>query len=203
MWARVWDRTFVSAPDGAAEVDLTPLVQPRIETEVVFGLRRDLSATDDARAVLEHSAWIAAGFEIVQCHFAGWRFTAADCAAAFGLHGALVVGRSLTLTDDDRDRLATALTDAEVTLRRAGEVVDTGMSSVVLGSPALSLAHLSRCMEEQGVARLLAGDVVTTGTITDAWPVVPGETWSSEYSRLGIEGITVTFTGPDLPGTPS
>ena len=73
-------------------LDLTSLVQPRIETEVVFCLRDDLPATDDARTVLEHTAWVAAGFEIVQCHFEGWRFAAADCTAAFGLHGALVVG---------------------------------------------------------------------------------------------------------------
>ena len=71
-----------------AVLDLTSLVQPRIETEVVFCLRDDLPATDDARTVLEHTAWVAAGFEIVQCHFEGWRFAAADCTAAFGLHGA-------------------------------------------------------------------------------------------------------------------
>ncbi len=144
MWAPVWDRTVHLAPEGAAHLDVESLVQPRIETEVVFGLRADLPPTDDARTVLEHTEWIAAGFEIVQSHFAGWRFAAADCTAAFGLHGALVVGRPLMLTDGERDRLLTALTDAEVTVRRGDVVVDTGHSSVVLDSPALSLAHLSR-----------------------------------------------------------
>ena len=193
MWAPVWDRTLHRATDGAC-LDLSPLVQPRIETEVVFGLRSDLPATEDARTVLEQTEWIAAGFEIVQCHFAGWRFAAADCTAAFGLHGALVVGSPRVLDDADRDRLVGALTRAEVTVRREGEVIDTGISSVVLDSPALSLAHLARCLDAQGVASLHAGDVITTGTITDAWPAGRGETWSSDYGDLGIEGITLTFT---------
>jgi 2-oxo-3-hexenedioate decarboxylase len=41
---------------------------------------------------------------------------------------------------------------------------------------------------------LAAGEIVTTGTITDAWPVVPGETWSSDYGALGLAGMTLTFT---------
>ena len=193
MWAPVWDRTVHRAAEGQGVLDLTGLVQPRIETEVVFCLRDDLPATDDARTVLEHTAWIAAGFEIVQSHFADWRFAAADCTAAFGLHGALVVGTPLTLDDAARDRLVGNLTTAEITLRRGNETVDVGVSSVVLDSPACALAHLSRCLDEQGRARLRANDVVTTGTITDAWPVAPGQTWTSDYGDLGIDGISLTF----------
>jgi 2-keto-4-pentenoate hydratase len=193
MWAPVWDRTLHRASDGHALLDLTSLVQPRIETEVVFCLRDDLPATDDAHTVLEHTAWVAAGFEIVQCHFEGWRFTAADCTAAFGLHGALVVGDPVMLDDAARDRLVDELTRADVTLRRGDEVVDTGVSSVVLDSPACALAHLSRCLDDQGEATLLAGDVITTGTITDAWPVAGGETWTSDYGELGIDGLTLTL----------
>ena len=193
MWAPVWDHTLHQASDGHGVLDLTALVQPRIETEVVFCLRDDLPATDDTRTVLAHTAWIAAGFEIVQCHFAGWRFAAADCTAAFGLHGALVVGKPLLLDDSERDRLVGDLTQAAVTLRRGDEIVDTGSSSVVLDSPASALAHLSRCLDEQRRARLRANDVITTGTITDAWPVAPGETWTSDYGELGIDGLSLTL----------
>ena len=40
---------------------------------------------------------------------------------------------------------------------------------------------------------LAAGEIVTTGTLTDAWPVAPGEIWASDYGTLGLEGLTVTF----------
>ena len=38
-----------------------------------------------------------------------------------------------------------------------------------------------------------SGAQETTGTITDAWPVKAGETWSSDYGELGIEGLTLRF----------
>jgi 2-keto-4-pentenoate hydratase len=41
---------------------------------------------------------------------------------------------------------------------------------------------------------LAAGEIVTTGTVTDAWPVVSGETWTSDYGALGLSGMTLTFT---------
>ena len=40
---------------------------------------------------------------------------------------------------------------------------------------------------------LKAGEIVTTGTITDAWPVAAGETWASDYGKLGLEGLSLTF----------
>ena len=41
---------------------------------------------------------------------------------------------------------------------------------------------------------LAAGEIVTTGTLTDAWPVRPGDTWSSDYGALAIPGIVLCFT---------
>ena len=194
MWANMWDRTVHGADDATQQLDLAPFVQPRIETEVVFGLAESMPPTDDAREVLARTGWIAAGFEIVQCHFADWRFTAADCTAAFGLHGALVVGPPLVLDDAERERLLDALSEAQVTLSRDSVEIDRGVGSLVLDSPALSLAHLTRVREAQGIAPLAAGDIVTTGTITDAWPITVGETWTSSYGSLGVAGLTLTCT---------
>ncbi len=76
-----------------------------------------------------------------------------------------------------------------MTLSRGGTVVDRGVGANVLGSPALALAHLARLLAEQPqFSPLAAGEIVTTGTITDAWPVAPGEAWSSDYGALGLDG---------------
>ena len=81
-----------------------------------------------------------------------------------------------------------------MTLSRGGAVVDRGVGANVLGSPALALAHLARLLAEQPqFSPLAAGEIVTTGTITDAWPVAPGEAWSSDYGALGLTGVTLTF----------
>jgi len=195
MWAHAWTHTVQYAPSGRATQSLARLVQPRIEPEVVFRLATPVPATDDVEAILACIEWIAPGFEIVQSHFPDWKFTAADCTAAFGLHGALVVGPPLALSAANRAAVAAALPTFRLELRRGATLVDTGIGANVLGSPALALAHLARVLATQPWApALAAGEVITTGTVTDAWPVAPGETWTSDYGALGLGGLTLTFT---------
>ena len=194
MWAHAWTRTVQYAREGRATQPLAGLVQPRIEPEVVFGLKAPVPETEDAEAILASVEWLAPGFEIVQSHFPDWKFTAADCTAAFGLHGALVVGSPLNVTAENRARIAAALPAFTLELRRGATLVDTGVGANVLGSPALALAHLARVLATQPWAPpLAAGEVITTGTVTDAWPVKPGETWTSDYGTLGIRGLTLTL----------
>jgi 2-oxo-3-hexenedioate decarboxylase len=195
MWAHLWTRTVHFAQDGKASLPLQSFVQPRIEPEVVFKLKGPVPLTSDPDAVLASVEWMAPGFEIVQSHFPNWKFSAADCAAAFGLHGALVIGAPVAVTDSNRAALAAALPAFEVTLSRGDAVIDRGVGSNVLDSPALALAHLARLLADQPQApKLAAGEIVTTGTITDAWPVAAGEIWSSDYGALGLDGLTLRFT---------
>ena len=195
MWAHIWTHSMHQSKDGRATIELKPFVQPRIEPEVVFGLRTAVPATKDPQEILRCIEWIAPGFEIVQSHFPNWKFAAPDCTAAFGLHGALVVGTRITITDRNRGPLATALPTFGLTLRKGRAVVDRGLGANVLGSPALALAHLVRVLATQPqFAPLAPGEIVTTGTLTDAWPISPGETWASDYGTLGIGGVTITFT---------
>jgi 2-oxo-3-hexenedioate decarboxylase len=40
-------------------------------------------------------------------------------------------------------------------------------------------------------APLAAGEIITTGVLTDAHPVAPGETWRTEVT--GFPGLSITF----------
>jgi 2-oxo-3-hexenedioate decarboxylase len=194
MWAHMWTRTVHRAQGGKASLPLAGFAEPRIEPEVVFGLRAPVPVDGGARDVLEAVGWIAPGFEIVQSHFPGWKFKAPDCTAAFGLHGALVVGTPVALDDAARERFAAMLPGFELTLRQGERVVDRGVGANVLDSPALALVHLARVLAAQPDAPpLAAGEIITTGTVTDAWPVARGQTWSSDYGDLGLAGITLRF----------
>jgi len=194
MWAHIWTHSTHFAKDGHATLELRPFVQPRIEPEVVFRLRSAISLTDDPLAILRCIEWIAPGFEIVQSHFPDWKFTAPDCTAAFGLHGALLVGTPIPITSRNREALAAALPTFKLTLRKGRTVVDRGVGANVLGSPTLALNHLSRVLATQPQFQPLGpGEIVTTGTVTDAWPIAAGETWSSDYGALGIGGMTAEF----------
>jgi 2-oxo-3-hexenedioate decarboxylase len=195
MWSHVWDRSVTFANDGEATVALAGLMEPRIEPEVVFGLRAPLPQGSGAMELLKAVEWIASGFEIVHSVFPGWRFAAADCTAAFGLHGRLVVGPKLLVDDANRATLAAALPQFPVTLLRDGVFVESGGGANVLGSPVNALAHLRDLLALQPSSPpLAAGEIVTTGTLTDAWPVAVGETWTSRYGMLGIRGQTLSIS---------
>jgi 2-oxo-3-hexenedioate decarboxylase len=194
LWAHVWSRTVHFAPDREASLDLQRFVQPRIEPEVAFGLRGPVPLTADEDEILSAVEWMAPSFEIVQSHFPDWKFSAADCAAAFGLHGALVIGAPVAVNEQMRTQLAAMLPRFVLTLSRGDQVVERGTGMNVLGSPALALAHLARVIASQPHAPPLAsGEIISTGTLTDAWPVSRGEVWSSDYGELPIGGLTLRF----------
>jgi 2-keto-4-pentenoate hydratase len=194
MWAPTWLHSVHFATEGRATLSLAEFVQPRIEPEVVFKLGA-APPRPDAMTLLDSVEWLAAGFEIVQSHFPDWKFTAADCTAAFGLHGALVVGTPFAVTSANRERLAETLRSFELTLSCDGREVERGNGRNVLDSPLNALAHLAQLLAAQPqFAPLGAGEVITTGTLTDAWPVRPGETWKSDYGLLGVPGVTLRFS---------
>jgi len=194
MGARVWSHTVQHAKGGSATQALVGFVQPRIEPEIVFKLAAPVAAGADASAVLAATEWIAAGFEIVQSHFPEWKFAAADCTAAFGLHAALTIGEPYAIDAANRAAIVAMLPTFRATLRRSGAVIDTGIGANVLDSPAFAVAHLANVLARYPAhPPLEAGEIVTTGTITDAWPVAPGEKWSSDYGELPLRGLTLEF----------
>ena len=46
---------------------------------------------------------------------------------------------------------------------------------------------------EQFNPPLSAGEIVTTGTLTRALPVLAGETWTTKITGVGLDGISVRF----------
>jgi 2-oxo-3-hexenedioate decarboxylase len=195
MWAPVWDRTVTDAEDGTARLSLDGILQPRIEPEVAFGLRGPVPEGEDPEALLGAVDWIAPAFEVVQSLYPDWRFALPDATAAFGMHAHLVVGPRSPVTDANRGQLAADLATFELTLSDGSGEVERGTGSNVLGSPALALGFLARVVGRQAdQPPLAAGEVITTGTVTNAWPVAPGQAWSTDYGTLGLPGLRLTLT---------
>jgi len=197
IWGPVYDRTLIYAADDCATVPLSGSVRPRLEPEIAFMLKVPLSVgVDDPLRILERVEWIAPSFEIVDCHFADWKFRPADSVADFAFHWRLVVGAQFCLSGADLRAVASHLRDCTVTLCRNGTAVDHGVGANALGHPAIVLARLADLLSRQTQFESLAsGEVITTGTLTSAMPIHPGETWTSRYNGLpGVTGLTITFT---------
>ncbi len=193
LWATMYDRTVFFAEQGAFRLALLGMVAPRIEPEIVLKLKSAVGAdATTAEAVLACVEWAAVGFEIVDCHYPDWKFTAGDGVADFGLHAALIVGSPLPLDRDNPSQTAALLESVEVTLRRGEEVMAVGAGRNALGSPLLSVAFLARILAGQPWAAPLAGgDIITTGTLTSAFPIRPGERWSANPMGLPLSPLAI------------
>jgi 2-oxo-3-hexenedioate decarboxylase len=193
MWGWVYEQTLVYAHDGRARVPLSGLVQPRIEPEIAFKLKAAPAHTRDPEMLLEAIECVVHAVEIVQCHHPDWKVTIADCCADNGLHGRLVVGTPMRI--EEIPGLAAALPAAEVVLRKGPAIADRGIGANVLDSPLMALAFLVEVLASQpGATPLAAGEIISTGVLTDAHPVAPGETWSTAFSGLPLPGLTLEFT---------
>ncbi|HEU0201199.1 MAG TPA: decarboxylase [Burkholderiaceae bacterium] len=193
IWGYVYNRTVRALPAHGEAFPLAGLAEPRIEPEIVFGLSAAPEAGMDDAALAGCIDWVAHGFEIVQSLFPGWKFAAPDTVAAFGLHGALLVGPRQALAPH-RDAWLRRLETFEIDLLCDGVVRDRGRAHNVLDGPLHALRHLINVLaQDSSQPALAAGELVTTGTLTRALPVAPGQTWSTRLHGIDLDGIEVTF----------
>ncbi len=190
--APVWDWMYdggVSDIPSDGVIPLPALPELRIEPEIVFGFKATPAPDMDLTDLADCIDWVAHGFEIVTSLYPGWRFTAPDAVAAMAMHGALWVGPRSAPT---QDRLE-ALTTCGVKLGGPGEDL-IGHGVDVLGGPLVALQYLvSQIGRMPGADVIQPGEVVTTGTLTDARPIAPGQTWETTFDTPLIDGLRVTF----------
>jgi 2-oxo-3-hexenedioate decarboxylase len=190
IWGTVYDQTLTLAEKGQATVALRGLAHPRIEPEICFKLAAPPPLTDDPAHLLDVIEWVAHSIEIVQCRNADWKLTLADAAAQNAFHGHLVIGAPIGISAG----LAEKLPAVQVILKKENAIVDRGSGANVLDSPLRALAHLVRVLaSERGAPPLAAGEIISTGTMTDAHPVAAGETWRTELSGLPLAGLELRF----------
>jgi len=194
IWGTIWNTTVIECK-GAGTVSLSRVCQPRIEPEAVFGFRSAPPEDAGLDDIFEALDWVAPGFEIVQSHMPDWTFVAPQTVADGGLHARLLVGQRVPIADlaSDAARLDRVLAGARVRLHRNGGLVEEGVGANVLDGPMRALSHfIAELRSCPGAVGLVAGDVVTTGTWTDAWPVQAGERWVARFDSV-LPALEVGF----------
>ncbi len=171
-------------PDAAA-VDAADFIAPRLEAEIALVLATDLSGPDcTAVDVLRATAGAVAALELVDSRIRDWKITLADTVADMASSGAIVLGgRAVPLADID-------LRLVGMVFSRDGEVLASGAGAAALGNPAEAVAWLVRTLHELG-ASLSAGDVVMTGALHAAVPVLPGQVYRADFDRLGPVSLRI------------
>ncbi len=187
VWGCMWGTSVEFVDEGSGEkskVKLSSFCQPRIEPEAVFCFKSTppQNPTDDD--VFHALDWVAPGFELVQSHQADWKFIAPQAVADGALHARLIVGRSTPVNQlaHHAAQLHDALARTQVSLQKNGSTVETGTGANVLDSPLHALMHFLKELRAcPGAGDVKAGDVVTTGTWTDAWSVSAGQSWTAQF----------------------
>ncbi len=194
VWGRVYQHTLTLDEGGDLCCPAGAFVEPRIEPEIVLHFHTAPPATQDLERILACVDWIAHGFEVVQSHYPAWRFQAADTVADNALHAALFVGPGKTpaeLGPDVIDQLAAC----RVTLSCDGARRETGTGANALGGPLQAMAHLLMTLVDRPADEAVkAGELVTTGTLTMAYPVHAGQVWNTVIDGLALPGMRLAFT---------
>jgi 2-oxo-3-hexenedioate decarboxylase len=192
-WGTMYQRTVRNLAEIFGVFALTGLAEPRIEPEIVFGIGRAPSCDMDDASLIAAIDWVAHGFEIVQSPFASWKFAPADTVVANALHGALLIGPRFPVAENPKE-WQRSLAAFEIDLKRDDAVMDHGRAANVLDGPLNALRHLIELLAtENDSPPLAAGEIVTTGTLTRALPIAPGETWTTELFGVALPGLSVRF----------
>jgi len=175
-YGHLLDDMFV---DEGSSIPASRFCQPRAEIEVAFVLGARLEGPGVTVAdVVRATDYVLPSIEIVDSRLADWKIKIQDTIADNASSAALVLGgRPTKLTDVDP-----ALIGA--TLRKNGEIVETGCSGAVLGNPVIAVAWLANKVAQFGVA-LEPGNVIMPGSCTRMIPVVAGDHVRADFDGLG------------------
>jgi 2-keto-4-pentenoate hydratase len=182
-YGHLLDDMFV---DEGSSIPADRFCQPRAEIEVAFVLGQRLEGPGVTVAdVVRATDYVLPSIEIVDSRMADWKIKIQDTVADNASSAALVLGgRPTKLTDVDP-----ALIGA--TLRKNGEIVETGCSGAVLGNPVIAVAWLANKVAQFGVA-LEPGNVIMPGSCTRMIPVAAGDHVRADFDGLGH--VAVRFT---------
>ena len=190
IWGYVYDRTL---HDLATPLPLAPYSAPKIEPEIMFGLAKAPSPGMDDAALLKCIDWVAHGYEIVQSIYPDWKFAPPDTVIADAMHAALLIGPRYKIGENAGEWLRT-LTSFEIELFCDGKLMDKGHALNVLEGPLSTIRYLMDLLaRDPDNPPLAAGEIISTGTLTRALPVKPGETWMTKLKGIALEGVSLRF----------
>ena len=184
-YGALWRSSFYEASAGRVVIPTSDFLQPRIEGEVAFLFKAELSGGNvTAQEVLAATEACALGVEIVDSRVADWRIKLVDTIADNASYG------GFTLGPWDRSLPAQDLGELAMRIQQNGELAAEGVGKAALGHPAKSTAWLVNKLWGLGVT-LKPGDIVISGGITKMLPVKAGDEFV--FSLSGQPDLAVKF----------
>ncbi len=166
-------------------IPLQGYLQPRIEPEIAFVLRKPLTGPGvTVTQAIDAVDYVLPALEIVDSRVADWKITLVDTIADNASSGGFVLGSTPTRLQDVDLRLTGCVFSSN------SRIVGTGAGGAVLGSPITSLVWLANTVGALGTT-LEAGHVILPGSVTSMVPVAPGDVLTATFAGLG--SVTARF----------
>ncbi|MEU5214483.1 fumarylacetoacetate hydrolase family protein [Streptomyces sp. NPDC020742] len=164
--------------DGA-EIDLTRLIDPRIEVEIAFVLGTDLADEWATTAdVLRATAYVVTAIEVVDSRVAAWDIDIVDTVADNASSGRFLLGGTPCRLD------GLDLRESGAVLMAGGEPLSVGAGAACLGHPVNAVTWLARRLARTDYP-LSAGDVVLSGALGPMVRVTADTVYEARVSGLG------------------
>ncbi|HGG04558.1 MAG TPA: 2-oxo-hepta-3-ene-1,7-dioic acid hydratase [Aliiroseovarius sp.] len=171
--------------DDSAAIPANRFIQPRVEAEIAFVMKSDLSGENtDRKAVINATAHVLPSLEILDTRIlrqdpaTGATRKVMDTIADNAANAGLVLGRQRHAIHETDLRWTGAI------VSRDGIVEETGLGAGVLNDPVTGIVWLVRRLATYK-AGLRAGDIVLSGSFIRPIECPPGSQIQADFGPFG------------------
>lgn len=159
-------------------VNMSDILQPRVEGELAFILKEDLKDNATVEDVYEATDYVALALEIVGTRIKDWNLTIVDTVADNASCGMYL------LSDKKINHKEVDLKEITMDLYKNGEFINSGKGSAVLDDPANAVIWLANSLSNYGVS-LNKGDIILAGALSAAVPAEENDEFICDYGEFG------------------
>ncbi|MGO9942851.1 MAG: 2-keto-4-pentenoate hydratase [Rhodoblastus sp.] len=178
IWGRLTDAMRL---EEGGSLSKARYVHPRIEPELAFLMKRELSGEVSAAEALSAVEAIAPAMEVIDSRYRDFKFALPDVIADNSSSSGFVVG-NWARPDQDFSNLG-------IVVEVDGRPVQIGSTAAILGHPIRSLVAAARATA--GIGGLKPGWIVLAGGATAAHPLKLGQNVRTTIQNLGPVSISV------------
>ena len=178
IWGRLTDAMRL---EEGGSLSKARYVHPRIEPELAFLMKRDLSGVVTAAEALSTVEAIAPAMEIIDSRYRDFKFALPDVIADNSSSSGFVVG-NWARPDQDFSNLG-------IVVEVDGRPVQIGSTAAILGHPIRSLVAAARATA--GIGGLKPGWIVMAGGATAAHSLSVGQNVRMVMQNVGSVSIRV------------
>ncbi|WP_076417659.1 fumarylacetoacetate hydrolase family protein [Colwellia sp. UCD-KL20] len=179
IWGRLTNTMRVE--DGGI-ISLANYIHPRVEPEIAFLMKTDLSGDVTPAEALAAVEAIAPAMEIIDSRYDNFKFDLGDVVADNSSSSGFVLGNWFPKETDFRN--------LGIVMTVNGHAAEVGSTAAILGDPIRSLVSAARVAASAG-EKLYAGDIVLAGSATAAIALAPGQSIETQFQSLGNVGFKV------------